>query len=144
MKRFFTVLAAVALAGAIYVATAPGSQTEGPTARQFNALKKQVAKLQKQENLVSNLALSEAGLLLSCMSQVHAVSQFGDPVNGTYGFTYQDPNINTGNPYKRSALDYTANDDPNAVFVTGGDSSCYTEIHGALHRVGRLAGAARR
>ncbi len=41
MKRFLIVLALVAVAGATYVATAPapGSQTAGPTAAQFRALK---------------------------------------------------------------------------------------------------------
>jgi len=89
MNRFFTVLAAVALAGVIYVAAAPGSQTAaGPTARQFRALKKQVAKLQKDVTALKRDTRTEADVMFSCMlHQTVGVAQRGDPA-GTFGYSY--------------------------------------------------------
>ena len=49
MKRFLMLVAVAAVAGAMYVAASPASQqAKGPTLKQFNALKKQVASLSKQ------------------------------------------------------------------------------------------------
>ena len=49
MKRFLMLVAVAAVAGAMYVAASPASQqSRGPTLKQFNALKKQVATLSKQ------------------------------------------------------------------------------------------------
>src|SRR3954463_12927351 len=123
MTRFLTVLAAVALAGAIYVATAPGSQTAGPTAKQFKALKKQVAKLQTDERSVRQIALTSAFLLTDCMSHTVPIDQFGDnqpnPFDNTIGYTWTDPAQNGGVPWLETALDVTTSDDPGALWVTG-------------------------
>jgi hypothetical protein len=90
MKRFFTVLAAVALAGAIYVATAPGSQTASPTARQFKALKAQVGKLQKEVNVLNSHTNLLAAVMFGCMlHETVGVAQRGDP-GGTFGYGYTD------------------------------------------------------
>ena len=49
MKRFLMLVGVAAVAGAMYVAASPASQqAKGPTLKQFNALKKQVATLSKQ------------------------------------------------------------------------------------------------
>ena len=53
MKRFLMLVAVAAVAGAMYVAASPASQqAKGPTLKQFNALKKQVATLSKQVKTV--------------------------------------------------------------------------------------------
>jgi hypothetical protein len=99
MKRFLMLVAVATVAGAMYVAAAPGSQqTAGPTATQFAALKKQVASLSKKlkalkadETKVKKLAVDTGGFIVACFlsqnSGVEGVSQFGDP-SGTYGFAY--------------------------------------------------------
>ena len=49
MKRFLMLMGVAAVAGAMYVAAASGSQqSSGPTAKQFKALKTQVAALSKK------------------------------------------------------------------------------------------------
>ena len=49
MRRLMVLVAAAVVAGAMYVAAAPGGQrSAGPTARQFKALKSQVATLAKK------------------------------------------------------------------------------------------------
>lgn len=150
MKRFLLVLALVAVAGATYVATAPGSQTAaGPTARQFNALKRQVAALKKQVGAlktqvgeVKDLAVQEGTLVFDCMAHSLPIDQFGDLANpATYGYSYTDPTVNGGSPFLTTGLDVTTPDDPGALWVTGGDSACNTDINGpALRKLARLTG----
>ena len=141
MNRFLTVLAVAALAGVVYVAAAPGSQTAGPTAAQFKALKKQVTGLKKEVKGVEGLAIAEAFLLTDCMKYSIPIDQFGDnSVGSTFGYSYADPDIDGGTPFLTTALDVTASDDPNALWITGGDSQCGTDINGALRKVSRLAG----
>jgi predicted MFS family arabinose efflux permease len=49
MKRFLMLVGVAVVAAAMYVAASPASQqSSGPTAKQFNALKKQVATLAKK------------------------------------------------------------------------------------------------
>jgi hypothetical protein len=48
MTRFLMLVGVAAVAAAMYVAASPASQqSRGPTAKQFNALKKEVATLSK-------------------------------------------------------------------------------------------------
>jgi hypothetical protein len=147
MKRFLLVLALVAVAGATYVAMASGSQTAaGPSAKQFKALKKQVAGLSKQVKGVQNLAVAEAIIITDCMQISGPINLFGDTQNATptYGYSFSDPNINSGTPFPMTALNVTTPDDPSALWITGGSSSCATDINGQLVRkVSRLAGAHR-
>jgi outer membrane murein-binding lipoprotein Lpp len=63
MKRFLMLVAVAAVAGAMYVAASPASQqSSGPTAKQFKALKAQVAALSKKlkttENNLDSLAVA--------------------------------------------------------------------------------------
>ena len=141
MKRFVLVLALVAVAGATYVATAPGSQTAGPTAKQFRALKKEVAGLKKQLGQVKGLALSEAGLLLDCMAVARPIDQFGDGTNHTYGYSY----VNGGPPTLTTALNYAPVDDGTAIWFTGGTAQCGTDLNapGAPRKLTRLAATLR-
>ena len=88
MSRFLITLAAVVVAGAMYVAAAPGSQQAGPSAAQFKALKKQVTKLQKQVK-TDNENVSLLGFVtFQCMlHSTLGVAQQGDP-GGTYGYAF--------------------------------------------------------
>ncbi len=84
MRRFLMLVGVAAVAGAMYVAAAPGGrQATGPTARQFAALKKQVAKLQKQVKAVDKEAVAGLGVSLLCiMHQPVGVDQVGTSASG--------------------------------------------------------------
>jgi hypothetical protein len=122
MSRFLITLAAVVVAGAMYVAAAPGSQQAGPSAAQFKALKKEVGKLQKQVKSANDGVNLLADVTFTCMlHQTVGVAQRGD-AGGTFGYTYTDPN-----PIFTTALDLsnaptstllTLNPDPNAQCAT--------------------------
>ena len=138
MKRFLLALALVAVAGATYVATAPGSHTSaGPTARQFKALKNEVTGLKKQLRHLKSLANAEGKLLTDCMAVSVPIDRFGDYTNdpATYGYMYSDPSINSGTEFPRSALDVTAPDDQYALWITGGTATCGADIGTARRKV---------
>jgi hypothetical protein len=84
MKRFLTLLAVAAIAGAMYVAAAPGGmRSAGPTAKQFKALKASVTKLQKQVKTLKTEA--GAALAIEGLCIMHApvgVSQLGTSSSG--------------------------------------------------------------
>jgi outer membrane murein-binding lipoprotein Lpp len=127
MKRFLMLLAVAAVAGAMYVAAAPGSQqTTGPTAAQFNRLKKQVATLnksltalKKDEKQVKTAAATAAGFIASCFVKagVAGVGQFGDT---TTGYLFGTAGA-TGTP--RTALDIDGSTAPQGFFQAV-DPSC--------------------
>jgi hypothetical protein len=136
MKRFLMLVAVATVAGAMYVAAAPGSQqTTGPTAAQFATLKRQVASLTKKlkvltadETKVKKLALDTGGFIVGCFltqtAGVEGVSQFGDPA-GTYGFSYAAAPTGTpglANSY-RTGLDLDASATPHDFLQTV-DPSC--------------------
>jgi hypothetical protein len=123
MKRFLMLVGVAAVAGAMYVAAAPGGrQSTAPTARQFAALKKQVARLsksvkalKKDEGTVKKLALGEAEIIVGCLAyHAQAVDEFGDGANGTFGYQYQDPQQNSGVPFNVTALDFAPSTDTSA------------------------------
>jgi outer membrane murein-binding lipoprotein Lpp len=67
MKRFLMLVAVAVVAGAMYVAASPASQqSRGPTAKQFKALKKQVATLSKKLNGVKAEADAAVGIIGAC------------------------------------------------------------------------------
>ena len=135
MKRFMLALALIAVAGATYVATAPGSQQAGPTAKQFKALQKQVIKLKKDEAQVRQLAIGEAVIITDCMSVAKPIAQFGDP-NMMTGYSYNDGMITGPKP----ALNYAGPTDQNVTWFPGGGSACGTDLNAAVRKVARLAG----
>jgi hypothetical protein len=55
MKGFALLVAALAGAALLYVTTAVGSQQAGPTRAEFNALKKQVATLKKDDAAIQTV-----------------------------------------------------------------------------------------
>lgn len=134
MKRFLVVLALAAVAGATYVATAPGGQKAGPTAKQFTALKKQVAGLSKQlkalkkdEGVVKQLSLAEAGVLVDCIAKIVPVAEFGDAQGQTYGYSYTDSQAQSS---FATALDWTTSSDTKATWLPTSDSACVTDVNG--------------
>ena len=129
MNKFLIALAVAAIAGATYVAAAPGGQTAGPTAQQFRALETKVAKLQRTVR-------SERRLLAACMKFSIPIARFGDYNNEPpgFGYTFTDPNVNGGTPFYATALDKTLTSDPNALWITGGAYACHQHLPGALHK----------
>ena len=80
MKRFLMLVAVAAVAGAMYVAASPASQqAKGPTLKQFNALKKQVATLSKQ---VKTIVKPEADAAVAIIGACY----LKDNGNGTASF----------------------------------------------------------
>jgi hypothetical protein len=78
MKRFLMLVGVAVVAAAMYVAAAPGSQqASGPTAKQFKALKAQVASLSKKLKATNNNldALAVAYVHCSLPSEI-GVAQF--------------------------------------------------------------------
>jgi hypothetical protein len=162
MKRFLMLVAVAAVAGAMYVAAAPGGQqAQAPTARQFTALKKKVARLSKtlktlkksesalktDEGKVKTLAGAEAVLLNACVAVAVPIDQFGDGTNQTQGYRYA-PTGAASDPATTdmltTALDASASTDTNAVWFVGGDSTCGTALTGGTSgaSLGRAAAAA--
>lgn len=95
MKRFLMLLAVAAVAGAMYVAASPASQqSRGPTAKQFNALKRQVKIMSRVLNTVKGQAGHADRYVRNCLTRTDAgalpVAEFGDAVTHTYGYQYFD------------------------------------------------------
>jgi hypothetical protein len=117
MKRLLMFVGVAVIAAAMYVAASPASQqSSGPTAKQFSALKKQVASLSKSLKSTKKEADAVAGFLSDCfLSQnagVWGVSQFGDPA-GSFGYSYTD----NGTTYQNiTALDFDGGTTPQAFF----------------------------
>ena len=132
MKRFLMLVGVAVVAAAMYVAASPASQrSAGPTAKQFKALKAQVASLSKK--LKATKSESDAavafigGCLVSSNAGVVGVSQFGDT---TTGFLFG--NATTSAP--RTALDGDTSATPGA-FLQAVDPACVqsTLRHRASH-----------
>ena len=119
MKRFLMLVGVAIVAGAMYVAASPASQQakkpKAPTAKQFNALKKQVASLSKSlkalkadETKVKADATAAAGFLETCFVNVAPISQFGSPSDG---FLFGTSVTNA----PRTALDIDSSTTPDAL-----------------------------
>ena len=139
MKRFMLALALVAVAGATYVAAAPGSQTAGPTAAQFRALKHTVGVLKTQ-------VAHDKRLIHDCMAGFLYITLRGDsqtPTGPTFGYSYSDPSINSGAPFPETALDIADYSETNGVVIAGGSSKCGADIGTSLRKAVRGFGVAR-
>lgn len=111
MKRFLMLVGVAVVAAAMYVAASPASQqAKGPTARQFKALKAQVATLSKKLKTVKSEADAAVGIIGLCYLTVSGntasfnvlpVTQFGSNVSG---FLYGTSSM-TGGSAPRTALD---------------------------------------
>jgi hypothetical protein len=134
MKRFLTLVGVAVVAAAMYVAAAPGSQqAKGPTAKQFNALKKQVTRLNKKLAALTTsekAAKAEADdadgfindCLISTKAGAWAVSEFGDGTAGTFGYWYTDNGTDYSNV---TALDFDTSNTPDA-WLQAVDPACIT------------------
>lgn len=138
MARLLMLLGVAAVAGAMYVATASGSQqSAGVTAKQFQALKQQVATLKATVKVLKNAVIADTGVLVACDAHAVPISQFGDALDGTYGYHYLQPDGTT--EIVTSALDVTSASDTGAGWFAYGSSSCNTAL-GGLRRNAARAG----
>ncbi len=71
MKGFALLVAALAGAALLYVTTAVGSQQAGPTRAEFNALKKQVATLKKDDTAIQTI-------INACFTAAVPAARFSD------------------------------------------------------------------
>jgi outer membrane murein-binding lipoprotein Lpp len=94
MKRFLMLVGVAVVAAAMYVAAGSASQqAKGPTAKQFNALKAQVANLSKRVKSTRAEADAAVGFIANCLVSQNAgvwgVSEFGDgSTTPTFGYHY--------------------------------------------------------
>ena len=132
MKRFLMLVGVAVVAAAMYVAAAPGSQqkAKGPTAKQFNALKKQVATLSKTLKTVKAEAADADGFVETCLlstgSGVAPVNQFGTT---TDGFLFGPPQTATGGAVTattRTALDVDSSTPFTGAYLQAVDPTCIT------------------
>ena len=85
MNRFLMLVAVAMIASAMYVAASPaGQQSRGPTAKQYRAMKKQVAKMSRILKTVKRQAQYARDYVHDCLRSTEAgavaVSEFGDAV----------------------------------------------------------------
>jgi hypothetical protein len=144
MKRFLMLVGVAVVAAAMYVAASPASQqSKGPSAKQFKALKKQVASLTKSLKTVKAEAADADGFVQTCLVSANAgvvgINQFGDPTgsgSGTaQGYVYgTGAGLTTttipGAAYT-TALDVDGSSTPGA-FIQGVDPAC-VNASAALH-----------
>ena len=140
MKRFLMLVGVAVVAAAMYVAASPASQqSKGPTAKQFNALKKQVASLSKSVKTLQTEAKDVATIIVGCwftqsgtsiVATGLPVSQFG---SSTDGFAFGPP---PSGPFTtRTALDVTSGSP--TYYLQEVNSACVTPSglrHGAALR----------
>jgi hypothetical protein len=127
MKRFLMLVGVAVVAAAMYVAASPAShQATGPTAAQFNALKKQVATLSKKLKSTKSEADEAVGFIGQCLVSQNAgvwgVSEFGDGQAGTFGYFYTDTGDKT-NPQLVTALDFDGSANPQ-TYLQAVDPGC--------------------
>jgi hypothetical protein len=151
MKRFLMLVGVAVVAAAMYVAAAPGSQqATGPTAKQFNALKKQVASLnknlktlKKDEAQVKTAAIAAVEYIGACFLDSNdnienlQVNEFGNTT--ATGFLFGTAGGGSS-ATTRSALDVDASGSPLAYLqeitpacVTGTQSSAASSSIARLH-----------
>ena len=105
MKRFLLLVGVAAVAAAMYVAASPASQqASGPTLKQFNALKKQVAAMNKKLKVAKSEADAAVTIIGACYLKdngnntasflVMPVSQRGNATQG-YLFGTSGANVPT-------------------------------------------------
>jgi hypothetical protein len=136
MKRFLMLVGVAVVAAAMYVAASPASQqAKAPTAKQFKALKAQVAKLAKSLKTTQNDLDSFAAVYLHC--SLHSRIGISQRGNTTTGYLYGTSTTNA----PTTALDLVTVGTP-TYYVTpfnGADSTCNSLIGLALrHNAGTM------
>jgi opacity protein-like surface antigen len=135
MKRFLMLVGVAVVAAAMYVAASPASQqAKAPTAKQFNALKKQVAGLGKTVKGLKKVVAADSQLLTDCVKVAIPINQFGNPQPQTgevaEGYDYRK-GATIGTPtseFYTTGLDVSATTDTNAVWFVGGQAQCGTDL----------------
>jgi len=134
MKRFLMLVGVAVVAAAMYVAASPASQqAKGPTAKQFKALKKQVATLSKSlkalkadEAKVKVDATNAAGFIADCLISTNAgalpINDFGSAT----GTGYQIGPVGGLATSVRTALDVDSSTPFNGAYVQAVDPACIT------------------
>jgi hypothetical protein len=114
MRQLLMLVGVAAVAAAMYVAAASGSrQSAGPTAKQFKALKTQVAALSKKlKTTQSNLDAVATAYVHCSLPSVIGVAE--KPPGGGSGFGY-DFTFGGGTPGFAAALDLAATAPATAV-----------------------------
>jgi outer membrane murein-binding lipoprotein Lpp len=140
MKRFLMLVGVAVVAAAMYVAAGTASQqSRGPTAKQFKALKAQVASLSKKLSSTRKEADAAVGFIGQCFvstnSGVLPINEFGDP-NGTFGYRFDSDGTGPTTDVFTTALDIDGTTTGFAgVYLQGVDPAC---VQAALrHRTAR-------
>ena len=137
MKRFLMLVGVAVVAAAMYVAASPASQqSRGPTLKQFKALKKQVATLNKTLKAVKSEADAAVTIIGACYLKDNGngtVSFLAMPVsrlgNSTAGYLFGTSTVNV----PTTALDEVTSS-PQA-YLQEVDPQCATSSflrHGAI------------
>jgi hypothetical protein len=116
MKRFSMLVGVAVVAAAMYVAASPAShQSSGPTAKQFKALKAQVASLSKSEKTLKKV-------VTDCLQIAIPINQFGDNTAAqTEGYVYGQGGTPAAptTAFFTTALDVSDASDTGAAWFTG-------------------------
>jgi hypothetical protein len=107
MKGFALLVAAIAGAALLYVTTAVGGPQAGPTRAEFNTLKKQVAKLQKDDNAIQTV-------LAGCLTRAAPVAEYSG---------YQAKGAD-GSIIETTALDIVGRGDQPQVYLLDVGQAC--------------------
>jgi outer membrane murein-binding lipoprotein Lpp len=127
MNRFLMLVGVAVVAAAMYVAAGTASQqSRGPTAKQFKALKTQVATLGKKLKATKAEADAAVGFLAECLVSTNAgvwgVSEFGDgSATPTFGYEYTPDNKVT--VQLATALDFDGSTTPD-TYLQAVDPAC--------------------
>lgn len=140
MKRFLMLVGVAVVAAAMYVAAGTASQqSKAPTAKQFKALKAQVASLSKKLKSTRKEADAAVGFIGQCFvstnSGVLPINEFGDPA-GAFGYQFDSDGAGASPMIYATALDLdTSTTTPfPGVYIQGVDPAC---VQAALrHRAG--------
>ena len=114
MKGFALLVGAIAGAALLYVTTAVGGQQAGPSRAEFNALKKQVATLKKDD-------LAIQAVLNGCFSGAVPVAQYAD----------YETRAADGSTLVSTGLDVVATGDTPQVYLLDVGQACASVLNTA-------------
>jgi hypothetical protein len=112
MKGFALLVAALAGAALLYVTTAVGSQRAGPSRAEFNALKKQVAVLKKDDVAVQTV-------LSACLTGAVPAARFSD----------YEARAADGTTFVTTGLDVTDAGETPAVYLLDVGQACASVLN---------------
>jgi hypothetical protein len=105
-----------------------------------------VTTLQKQVTAARKLANDEATVLVGCvLYHAQAVDEFGDAANGTFGYTFTDPQQNGGAPFLTTGLDLAPSGEAigsSDYYLLAVNPSCVSDINSGSSALKKIAHAA--